>query len=374
MSDSGQKLRRLFRRYKGRHLLLLVSALIVANGLILKKNRSLMRTLSETVIRPIHRFLSQLNSLLPFSVAEVLLIAVAVFVLALFALLLFRLFFRKHRWESLYRFLITVFSVGTAVYAGFCLLWGVYYYGESFLEKSGLNNDKITVDQLETVTRYFADIASDYADAVNRDENGVYSADFGRILEVSDEVFQNTEAEYPCLSGPAICAKGILHSHLLSYTDFTGFFFPFTAEANVNTDVPSVYFASTVAHELSHQRGVATEQEANFVGVMAALNYGDVDYVYSSALLAYTHLSNALYAADYDSWLAIYQELNPLVLLDFEVEREYWKQFETPVETVSNTVYENFLYSYDQELGLKSYGACVDLLVNFYFEEAAKNY
>ena len=58
----------------------------------------------------------------------------------------------------------------------------------------------------------------------------------------------------------------------MSYLDFTGFFFPFTAEANVNTDFPGALFASTIAHELSHQRGVAREQEANFTAVLACLN------------------------------------------------------------------------------------------------------
>ena len=38
------------------------------------------------------------------------------------------------------------------------------------------------------------------------------------------------------------------------------------------------------------------------------------------------------------------------------------------MQKASNTVYEGFLQSYDQELGLKSYGACVDLLVNYYYE------
>ena len=45
-----------------------------------------------------------------------------------------------------------------------------------------------------------------------------------------------------------------------------------------------------VAHELSHQRGVAKEQEANFTAVLASLRYGDPVYCYSASLLAYTHL------------------------------------------------------------------------------------
>jgi len=44
------------------------------------------------------------------------------------------------------------------------------------------------------------------------------------------------------------------------------------------------------------------------------------------------------------------------------------------VQSVSNTVYEGFLQSYDQKLGMKSYGACVDLLVNYYYETALAHF
>ena len=37
---------------------------------------------------------------------------------------------------------------------------------------------------------------------------------------------------------------------------------------------------------------------------------------------------------------------------------------------MTNTVYEGFLQSYEQTLGLRSYGACVDLLVNYYADAA----
>ena len=142
----------------------------------------------------------------------------------------------------------------------------------------------------------------------------------------------------------------------------------------MNTDFPAGLFASTVAHELSHQRGVAREQEANFVAVLASLEYGDTDYCYSACMLAYTHLSNALLSADPGAWAEVYRGLSGGVLADLDANREYWKQFETPVQSVSNTVYEGFLQSYDQTLGLKSYGACVDLLVNYYYDAAAEHF
>ena len=100
--------------------------------------------------------------------------------------------------------------------------------------------------------------------------------------------------------------------------------------------------------------------------MVACLKNGDPDYVYSAAMLAYTHLGNALRRSDPEAWARIYDSLNDAVLADFSASNTYWARFETPVQNVSNTVYEGFLYSYNQNLGLKSYGACVNLLVNYY--------
>lgn len=41
----------------------------------------------------------------------------------------------------------------------------------------------------------------------------------------------------------------------------------------------------------------------------------------------------------------------------------YWKQWEGPVCEAGEKVYTTFLQGYGQTLGMRSYGACVDLLV-----------
>ena len=250
------------------------------------------------------------------------------------------------------------------------MLWGVYYYADDFVEKSGFENGAISTEQLESVTRYFAHLANEYASEVPRDENGLCCSDRSEILRRSPGIFAETEKRYPCLEGPLIAAKGILCSRAMSFLDFSGFFFPFTAEANVNLDMPVCDLAATVAHELSHQRGVAKEQEANFTAVLACMDCGDPEYAYSACLLAYTHLGNALYKADREAWKAVFSSLSEEVVKDLLSRESYWEQFDTPVQKASNTVYEGFLQSYDQTLGLKSYGACVDLLVNYYYAES----
>ncbi|MGX8692491.1 MAG: DUF3810 domain-containing protein [Clostridia bacterium] len=349
-----------------RHFLILVSALVILLHLLTRPFRALNVWLSEHMVRPAHLWLSTQTGRVPFSVAELLLALLVILLVYYLLAQLVRLFTRPKFFLRLYRTLATLLTLGLTVYAGFCLLWGVYYYGDDFIAQSGLKNEPVSIEQLERVTTYFADLANRSGSAVKRDKDGVCAGDRSLILDRSPSLYRAVEREYPCLAGPELRAKGVLCSRVMSYLDFTGFFFPFTAEANVNLDFPPALFASTVAHELAHQRGVAKEQEANFVAVLACMENGDPDYVYSAALLAYTHLSNALLKADPEAWTRVSSGLSEAVLADLTANREYWKQFETPVQNVSNTVYEGFLHSYNQSLGLKSYGACVDLLVNYY--------
>ena len=361
----------IFALCPARHVLLLLSAALILAHLLTRGDHALNVRLSSGFVRPVHRFLGALTAKVPFSVAELLIGLAAAGLLVYIITALVRLICRGDRGRQLYRLLVTLLACGLTVYALFCLLWGVYYYGDDFSAASGLEAEAVSTEELQTVTAYFAALANGYADKVPRDEYGVCATNRRQVLSHAPTLYRATVEAFPCLDGAELPAKGVFFSHVMSYTDFAGFFFPFTAEANVNTDFPPSLFASTVGHELAHQRGVAKEQEANFVSVLVCLNDGDPDFVYSAALLAYTHLGNALYKADREAWEEVYETLSEPVLRDFAANRAYWQQFETPVQTVSNTVYEGFLYSYDQSMGLRSYGACVDLLVKYYYEQAA---
>jgi len=374
-TDKKSRLSAIFRLCPWAHALLALSAGLIALHHLTRYNKPLMRAMSANVIAPLHQAMASFCARLgTVSLAEGLIGIFAIAVLVYIISESVQLILKPERITRLYRLLLRLAATGLTVYAGYSLLWGVYYYGDDFIAASGLEKRDISLEELETVTVYFAEKLNDYAGLVERDEQGFYVADREAILARSNEVYLGLEEKFPCLQGPDICAKGLRFSRILSYMDFTGFFFPFTAEANVNTDFAPGLFASTVAHELAHQRGVAKEQEANFVSVLACLDYGDADYCYSACMLAYTHLGNALHGADYAAWELVYSGLSESVKLDFAANRAYWAQFETPVQAVTTTVYEGFLQSYDQTLGMKSYGACVDLLVNYYYAEAAEHF
>lgn len=355
-----------------RHVILLVSAAAITAYFVLRSHSSVMLWLSESISRPYHRAVAGLCDSLDFSLSAVLIAAIAIAAAIYIMYTAFSLFRGGERLKRIYRAVVSLLCVSLTVYAGFCLLWGVYYYSSSFEEQSGLNAEPISLARLESVTNYFAGLANEYGKAVCRDENGIFAEDLQSIFDASPTLYRQVEALFPCLSGPERRAKQFSFSKALSFLDFTGFFFPFTGEANINIDSPACYIPSTIAHELAHQRGVAAEDEANFVAVLACLENGNPVYCYSACLLAYTHLGNALYSADYNAWLKVYSSLSENVRADISFNREYWSRFETPVSSVSNSVYTGFLQSYGQSLGLKSYGACVDLLTAYYYDASIK--
>lgn len=363
---------RWFGLYPAGHIAALFGLAVIGAYFALRGDYAVMTWLSGHAARPWHRFAGRLCDGAGFSVAAVLIAAAVVALLVYIIFQLVRFIRRGERLRRLYRLFVTLLAAAALIYAGFCLLWGVYYYTSDFEEQSGIRGEAISTDRLETVTKYFAGLVNSYGAGVARDADGLYAGDMDACFARSSDLYGAVEQELPCLAGESLHAKPFLFSKGMSLINFTGFFFPFTGEANINTDAPACLIPATIAHELAHQRGVAQEDEANFVAVLASLESGDADFCYSASLLAYIHLGNALYAADRDAWQGVWDTLSDGVKADIANNNAYWAKYNTAVSKASDKVYTGFLESYGQTLGLKSYGACVDLLAAYYYDAAVK--
>ena len=361
------RLSALCRLCPARHLLCAFGGLLLAAYFALRSCPSVMAVVSGQFVRPLHRLLARLTGALPFSAAECLIAAGVCFALLYTLAFVVGILFAPGRGRRLYRFFLTWLTAFVLIYSGFCLLWGVYYYTSDFEEQSGISAGPVSTEQLSAVTRYFTDLVNEYGAQVPRDGSGLFAANKEAYFARSPELYAAIEKQIPCLAGDKVSAKRVFFSLGMSYIRFTGFYFPFTGEANVNVHSPACLIPSTIAHEQAHQRGVAQEDEANFCAVLASLADGDPVYCYSACLLAYIHLGNALYHADYDAWVENYARLSPEAKADLAANNAYWARFETPVSSVSDTVYTGFLHSYGQTLGLQTYGKCVDLLVTYYY-------
>ena len=359
-------MKKVWRRSRGLHIWLSCLAAFFAAFAILRQNHVPVNGLCQHVLLPWEQLMRRMCSCVSVSVAEVLIITLLM--AAFFALTWWirRLIVTRFDGLVFYRGVLTAVCAVLTVWAGFCLLWTPFYSAESFQEKSGIVARGGTIAELQELTARFAAELSDCADTVTRDENGCFAVPRQEILAQAVQSYDGLYEEFPFLELSSRVPKAFATSRVLSALNFTGFYFPFTGEANVNVDSPAAYLPATICHEMAHQRGIASEQECNFLGVLAAVRSDRAAYRYSGYLTGYIYLSNALYRVDKDAWQAIRDTLPETVLCDIHANTLYWRQFEGPVKQTAQTVYDAFLKVNGDALGILSYGTMVDLLLAYY--------
>lgn len=356
-----------FLRHKKLHLWLLADALALAAFFALRPVRPAMAWLHDTMAA-FRRGVGRLCYRTEISVAEVLCVLLAVFAVLYITSSIVKIVRSKgNRLRCAYGVVLLALCIGGSIYGGMCYLWGVTYYVPGFQERSGIYAREVATEDLQAVTDYFVQQLNDTADAVSRDENGLFAVPQTEIFDGSVQVYDGVEEAFPFLAFDDQPPKAVRFSRIMSRLDFTGVYCPFTGESNVNVDCPTALLPSTIAHELAHQRGVASEQECNFLAILASTTSGSNAYAYSGWLLGYIHLGNALYSADPAAWEQVYGALPEGVKADLTANNQYWAQFRnTAVKKVSNTVYDQFLKGYGEENGIRSYGTVVDMLVAYY--------
>ena len=361
-------MKRLWKTYPKLHIWLLADVLALAAFFLFRHRRPWMNALNDHITGPLRRVLGQLCYRVEFSVMEVS-VVLAILLGAAYVIWSICAVIRSkgRRVRRLYGAVLGALCVCLSCYAAFCLLWGVNFWTDSFQEKSGIYAQPVAPEELLQVTVYFARQLSDTADDVPRDENGVFAAPWEEILAVAPRSYDGVEEMFPFMAFDDPGVKPMFFSRMFSRMDFTGFYCSYTGESNVNVDSPACTLAATVCHELGHQRGIASEQECNFLAVLAATTCGNEVYAYSGWLKGYLHLSNALYTISPDIYWAIRDQLPETVRADLAYHAAYWNQFrDTAIQKVSNTAYDGLLKAYGDERGIRSYGTVVDMLVAYY--------
>ena len=357
-----------WKNHKKLHIWLGADLAVLGLYLALRHDRGLMNGFADRITTPLKGALGRLCALTSLSVMELLyVLAGAAALVYVVGSVIAVVKARGRRGQRAYGALLLAADVCLTVYALFCLMWGVNYWTDSFQDRSGITAQPVAAEDLEAVTAYFAQQLADTADSVPRDENGVYAVPKEQILAESRLVYGGVTEQFPFLDFRDTGVKAVGCSHFMSIMGFTGVYFACVGESNVNVDSPACLLPSTVAHELAHQRGIAWEQECNFLGVLASVTSGMPDYVYSGWLLGFIHLGNALYETYPEAYWAIRNALPETVSADLRENNAYWDQFrDNVVEKVSDTVYDAALKSYGDANGMKSYSMVVELLVAYY--------
>ncbi|MGI6362584.1 MAG: DUF3810 domain-containing protein [Bacillota bacterium] len=321
---------------------------------------------SRAIYRWISSCLSRLTGIFPFSVAEVTVVGLVIFSLVQIIRGVIALVKKPREFlGACPRGIGKIALILVLIYVGFYMLWGLNYSRLSFAEISGLPVEPAAVEELTELALALTEKANSLRAQVAENDRGVMTLSSGirQMFAQAETGYQRAAEFYPELGGKYGPPKGVFLSRYWSYTGISGMYFPFTAEANVNIDIPHFMLPATAAHEMAHQRGFAREDEANFLSYLACSLHPHVEFQYSGTMLALMNTMNALYRADREAYKNVRKQYCDGINRDLKDWQAYWARFEGPVQQLSTDINDSYLKANRQQDGVRSYGRMVDLLL-----------
>lgn len=250
------------------------------------------------------------------------------------------------------------------VYIVFNLFWGINYNRQGIGHQLSLPVHDYTLDELKTINCLLLDkINRDKLLAIRENKTPGSSEAVFREVRLS---YEKVRTEYPFLNYRPVSLKSSLWGWLGNYTGFTGYYNPFTGEAQVNTTVPRFLQPFIGCHEVAHQLGYAKENEANFVGFLAARASDNPAVRYSAYLDLFTYANRSLYSLDSSTAKLCRKELSEPVRKDIDEWIAFNRRHQSIVEPLIRWAYGKYLESNKQPKGIFSYDEVTAFLIAYY--------
>lgn len=309
------------------------------------------------------------SNILPFSVAEILILLLPL----IFAFIVFLSVRASVSKEKSARLIIILLSVLALIYFLFVFSCAAGYQKSGIDESFSLEMEEVSVEDLGATAYWLSSEAEALCDeALFTDEGSEMPFTFAEMNEKLNASFTAVNKEYDMFLNYQTKAKPVILSGAMSYTHTLGIYTFFTGEANINMSYPDYTTVFTAAHEMSHQRGIARENEANFLAFIVCINADD-DYIrYAGYVNMLEYVLNAIATSDYDLYFDIMMSLSKPIRKELSAYSEVYRKYDdTPVGEISQTLNDTYLKIQGTE-GRVSYGMVVDLAVSYYKENVEK--
>lgn len=306
----------------------------------------------------------QLTGIVPFSVGDV--IYTAWIVSALFFLL--KLCYKLIRMEWLKAGLLTLRGIHTllCLYLAFLILWGFNYDRNSLLRDTGIITGDYNTQQLYQLSDTLLRLTNAEKQRLG-DTVGITLADNRQpLFDKAATAYRAAAERWPAFRYNAPCVKKALFGEWLNYPGVTGYLNPFTLEAQVNTTVPAVLQPIITCHEIAHQLGYAPEEDANFVGYLAATSIEDSHFRYAANFDMFLYSVRQLAVRDTTLAKAIWHQALPGVKADYKNIITFYEKYTGKVDDYSTLLYDQYLKANKQTKGIRSYSEVTGWLIAWF--------
>ena len=330
------------------------------------QSQTLSDWFNQTVSTWGRRLLAYATAWIPISLAELLLLLIPLIAAALIFIAYRHFSASGHDAWVYVRILL---SAPAAVWIIFVWNFAPGYYGTTLDQKLDLDRQKVSAEELYGTAELLSAELKALEAQIDFGEDGFSRMPYS-YEEMNQKLLETYESfceDHKFIDHFYSRCKPVMLSEPMSYTHITGVYTFFTGEANINVNFPDYTVPYTAAHELAHQRGIAREDEANFIAFLVCMESEDPYIRYSACLNLYEYVCSALREADKELYKKSYLNL-PKTVQEEELAysrffEKYRKSLAADVSKKTNDVY---LQSQGAAEGTKSYNLVVDLAVAYY--------
>jgi hypothetical protein len=307
-----------------------------------------------------------------FSVGDLLYTLLGAWILIKLIHLIIAIYRNQFGWVSCFNKMGFIFRMICFVYLVFNISWGLNYHRQGIAHQLTIENKQYSKEEIALITNDLIEQANYYRKAIDSNELPNYSLE--AIKKEAIQSYQMAKAIFPFLDYQATSIKISSYNSMADYIGFTGYYNPFTGEAQIRTDMPSILLPFTTCHEIAHQLGYASESEANFVGFLTATSSNNVYFKYAAYLEMLNYALNQefiLYAKDanFKALETIIQynktHIDSLVKKDRKDIRQFFMNRINKIAPVSADLYDQYLKLNKQLAGINSYDEVIGWLIAY---------
>ena len=335
----------------------IIALLLIPQVLILsyfKNNpRIVEEYYSEFIYQYIFKFYSMLFSGFSIAIGDLLVL------LALISSIIYFIFFFRFKINDF----INVFAVISITIFLFYSLWGLNYFKTPLLSK--LDIGEIKYESLQTTLDRLIDDANEAHLLLGDEDSTLENLEFDKEEIISELKLDNIK-KFDKISTTKFAKKSIIPKIFL-YQGVSGYINPFTLEAIVVEEIPSIDFSITVLHEQAHQLGYAAEEDANFLAFISSINNQDPLIKYSGYVFGLSYLLNEIQINHNDDLSSFTDKINSGIIEDINSRRKFWQKYSNSIiNSLQNILYDFYLKSNNQKAGIASYSRIVNHIINYY--------
>jgi hypothetical protein len=350
--------------YKSKKAWLIIIALVLLVKIFAAFPFAVERYYSNGIYPFISRLQRFLFGWIPFSIGDIVYLIAGIYLLIKLVKCIQTIFKRRASKQFWGYGLQWLLFNGLWVYTVFNICWGLNYNRLGTAYQMQLQMKPYTNEELKKVIEIVLERLGETNTAALQTRN-IY-AQRQALFNESYQSYQTAKGQYPHLNYSTKSIKSSLFSYLGDYMGYTGYYNPFTGEAQVNTTVPVFVQPFTTCHEMGHQLGYAKENEANFAGYLSARSSADASFRYSVYFDLYSYGIRELYFKDSAAAISLNKALPIQVEKDFKELRDFFDRYQNPLEPYIRKLYGQYLKANEQPTGMQSYSEVMAFLIAYY--------